>query len=68
MDTFVGKSCRIHHNSDLSGKAIITIPSHGTSKTIEVLAEDLLDFIAEFVRGERISKLEQASTKEILGI
>ena len=41
MHTFIGKSCRIHYNPDLSGNAVITLKR----KMIEVLAEDLKDFI-----------------------
>lgn len=43
MHTFIGKSCRIHYNPDLSGPAIIT----AKGKEIEVLAKDLKDFIKE---------------------
>lgn len=67
MHTFKGKSCSIFHNSDLSGNVKIVTGVYGEN-SLEVLGEDLLDFVANFVRDKRISDLEQASTDDILGI
>lgn len=66
MHTFDGKSCRIHFNSDMSGE--IHIVEKDSDKEIEVDGQDILDFVANYVRSERISKLEQMETKEILGL
>ena len=62
MHTFVGKSCRIHHNSDMSGQVIISTPG----AKIEVSGEDLLEFVAVFIRGEKINSLEQKPWQEFL--
>lgn len=66
MHTFEGSSCRIHFNSDMSGD--IHIAEKGSDKEIKVDGQDILDFVANYVRSERISKLEQMETKEILGL
>jgi len=50
------------HNSDMSGNVEI-INSKGK---IEVNGNDLLQFVAGYIRGVRGSILEQATTKEIL--
>lgn len=65
MHTFNGKKAAIHYNSDMSGNCIIfnRETEHGT----EVPCEDILDFVAEYVRSQKISKLEQMDSKEILG-
>lgn len=66
MHTFDGKSCRIHFNSDMSGE--IHICDKDSYKEIKVDGQDILDFVANHVRRERISKLEQMETREILGL
>lgn len=70
MHLFRGKSCGINHNSDLSGKVIVTVPQeHGFgSVTVEIDGQDLLNFVAEHVRMSKISALETASTAELLGL
>lgn len=65
MHTFDGKSCRIHFNSDMSGD--IHIWDKDSDKEIKVDGQDILDFVANHVRNEKISKLEQMGTREILG-
>lgn len=52
------------YNSDLSGVVVI---QRGDDE-IEVPSEDLLSFVAEHVRSERMSALEQASFRELLGL
>lgn len=64
MYTFEGKSCRIHHNSDMSGEVHICDKNSG--KELKVEAQDILDFVAEYIRSERIGRLEQMSTDSIL--
>lgn len=66
MHTFEGKSCRIHFNSDMSGK--VHIGNKETNEEIQVEGQDILDFVANYVRSEKISVLEQAETKDILGL
>lgn len=66
MHTFEGRSCRIHFNSDMSGN--IHIVEKDSDKEIKVGGQDILDFVANYIRSERISKLEQMETKEILGL
>ena len=66
MHTFEGKSCRIHFNSDMSGK--VHISDKETNEEIQVEGQDILDFVANYVRHEKISVLEQAETKDIFGL
>src|SRR3989338_8314064 len=60
----------IKHNSDLSGLVIITCVDSVGEKAgeIKVPGEALVEFVAEYVRGVRISALEQVSTAEVLGL
>ena len=51
-----------NYNSDLSGDVII---QHG-SKKIALPAAHLLEFVAEFVRREKISRMEVASDMQVL--
>lgn len=55
----------IHYNSDLSGRTRI-IRNKNLNDSLDVPAEHLLDFVAEYVRANRIRKLEQMSTEELL--
>lgn len=64
MHTFEGKSCRIHHNSDMSGEAHIC--DKNSDKELVIEAQDILNFVADYVRRERIGSLEQMNTDEIL--
>jgi len=64
MHTFEGKSCRIHYNSDMSGE--VHICDKNSNMEIEIEAQDILDFVADYVRVERIGMLEQMSTDSIL--
>lgn len=66
MHTFERKSCRIHFNSDMSGD--IHICDKDSNREIKVVGRDILDFVANYVRSERISKLEQMETKDVLGL
>ena len=64
MHTFNGESCTIHYNSDMSGEVIIN--SKTINKAIEIEAKDILDFVADYIRREKISTFENMSTTEIL--
>lgn len=66
MHSFEGVSCYIAYNSDLSGDIRIRRKEGGN--VIEVAACDILTFVANYVRSERISKLEAQCNVEILGI
>lgn len=66
MHTFEGSSCRIHFNSDMSGE--IHIAEKNSDKEIKVDGQDMLDFVANYVRSQKISILEQMETKDVLGV
>lgn len=64
MHTFEGKGCRIHYNSDMSGG--IHICDKNINKRLVVEAQDILDFVADYVKNQKINALEWATTEEIL--
>lgn len=64
MHTYKAQNTTFVHDSDLSGDVIIR---RGNNE-IEVPGEDLLSFVAEYVRSERVGALESASHREILGL
>lgn len=66
MHTFKGKKSIIHYNSDMSGDCVIF--NKETEQNIEVSCDDILDFVAKYVKSQKISKLEQMDSKEILGL
>ena len=72
MHHFSGTKTVFNFNSDLSGDVLIHNPDTelGWDEQTELAipGEDLLAFIANFVRNARISQLEQCSDSEILGI
>jgi len=51
-----------NHNGDFSGDAIVSIG--GISVTVPI--DDLLEFVAEFVRYRKIQQLEEASAEMLL--
>ncbi len=55
-------------NNDLSGGAIFRNGENGTEHIADIKAETLLSIVADFVMGEKISRLEQESPEEILGL
>lgn len=63
-----GDETRIHFNSDFSGNAVVTRVSDQSIKLgeLSVPAEHLLQFVAEYIRGQRISILEQADWKQFV--
>jgi len=62
MITVTTKTACFNSHSDLSGDVIITT-DHGE---VRVAGSDLLYFVADKVRTEKIDKLERMSEKEIL--
>lgn len=66
MHTFDGRNTRIHFNSDMSGDCEIIEKESGNS--VKVPCGDIFDFIADYVRGQKIGDLEQMSSKDIFGI
>jgi len=52
------------HNGDYSGGVII---KH-EGKEIEIPFDDITEFVALYVQNEKITKLENSSVNEILGI
>lgn len=65
MHTFNGDSCNIHYNSDFSGEAIIYNKNDHTE--IRVDSQDLINFVAEYVRSKKVSRLENMNSNEIFG-
>ena len=39
-----------------------------SGRSMKVPCEDILDFVADYVRSEKIGKLEQMNNKDVLGI
>lgn len=66
MHTFNGKSCNIHYNSDFSGEAIIYSKNDHTEMRVD--SQDLINFVAEYVRSKKVSQLENMNSDEILGV
>ena len=66
MHTFDGKQVRIHYNSDMSGDCFIV--NKETGQRVDVSCEDILDFVANYVRNRKIEILEQMGTDDVLGI
>ena len=62
MHSFHGDNVVIHHNGDYSGEVII----QQDNNEIRMNAGDLIDFVAGYVRKEKIRELEQMSSKELL--
>ncbi len=68
--TFEGpsKKTRFHYNSDLSGDVSIHVDDENGLRALNVPGEDLLAFVADYVRGRKISALEDAEWHEVFGI
>jgi hypothetical protein len=64
MHTFKGKVCVIHYNSDMSGK--LHIIKTDTEENFIIEAEDVLKFVAEYIRSNRITDLEVTKWQEFL--
>jgi len=65
-----------HFNSDGSGDVSIVVPKEGATDgydknsfdEIQVPFEDVIEFMAHFVRYEKINELEEMDDKDVLGI
>lgn len=67
MHSFHGKSVNIHYDADIKlGECIII--NKETGEEIRANGRDLLNFVAEYVREQKIVKIESAGTTDILGI
>ena len=64
MHIYNGNRCRIHYNSDMSGE--VCINSKTSDKEITVNAQDILDFVANYVKSKRIARIEKMETETIL--
>ena len=62
--TYEHEEVSFSYNADMSG--YITITNNETGKRFEVPAEAILDFVAQHIVQEKISRLENCSTDEIL--
>lgn len=67
MHSFHGKSVNIHYDADIKTGECIVINKE-TGEEIRVLGSDLLDFVAGYVRQQKIAKIESAGTIDILKI
>ena len=67
MHTFTHGNTTFHYNSDLSGDVHIIHKRSGREDAY-IPGEALLAFIAEYVRRQRISTLEEAGDAEVLGL
>jgi hypothetical protein len=66
MHTHEGKKTTFFHNGDYSGDVIIKLLETGLEMRVD--AHDLIDFVTEYVRGQRIAALEDMTTEELLGL
>ena len=67
MHTTNGKKIRFFHNGDYSGD--VKMIEIKTGKEIgEVPFDDLKTLVAQYVRDERVQKLEDASDDHVLGL
>jgi len=64
MHTFKGKSCTIHFNSDMSGELEIYIPE--TKVRIGVQADDILEFVMEHIKSQKIAEMESMGWKDFM--
>lgn len=65
MHTYTSKGGTVFNfNSDWSGNAKVT----AGDGTLEIPVKDLVEFVAELVRGERRTLLDEATDLEILGV
>lgn len=66
MHSFNGKSCTIHYNGDFSGEVIVCNKNDNTE--VHVDTQDLIDFVAEYVRSKKVDRLENMNSDEIFGV
>ena len=66
------------HHGDYSGDVIVRVPKTPEREneaieidgyvSVEIPAQDLIDFVADYVRREKIRQLEQSRASEVLGL
>lgn len=66
MHTFNGNKTRIHFNSDFSGDCEIV--EKETSKSVNVPCDEIIEFVAHYVRTQKIDRIWKMSDKDVLGI
>ena len=64
--TFRHQGATFIHDSDLSGD--VTVRNEYTQNEVEVSGDALLAFVADYVRRERIARLEDCGDHELLGL
>lgn len=64
MHTYESNGYLFHYNSDMSGDVIIV--NKDNEEELEVNGEAMLNFVANHIKNEKISRLENITTKEIL--
>jgi len=57
-----------HYNSDLSGSIDIAVKTKYNLFELRVPASVLLDFVANWVRNQKVAALEEQSTREVFGL
>lgn len=65
MHTFETPNTTFHFNSDMSGEVELVRPD---GRRLKVPGCDLLSFVAEIVRRDRVSQLEVLSDAAVLGL
>lgn len=75
MKTFRGKTCSFHSSSDLSGDVVIVtagknVDMYDGNRTVEVRisSSDLLEFITNHFKNEKISQIEKMDIFELLNL
>ncbi|MGG6555530.1 UNVERIFIED_CONTAM: hypothetical protein MUK63_06570 [Blautia caecimuris] len=67
MHSFHGKSVNIHYDADVkTGECVIVNKENG--QEIRVIGSDLLRFVAQYIREQKIIKIENTCATDILGI
>ena len=65
MHTFLHGDTRFHYNSDLSGDVYVVNQGARGKEDAQIPGEALLAFAAHYVRGRRISALEDAGDDDM---
>ena len=65
MQTYTGQfGARFHHNADMTGGVEIQTPNGA----VVVQFGDILGFVAEYVRRDRVGQIEDADDVTLLGL
>lgn len=76
MHTFTAKhGTKILYNNDYLGSIKIVVDTKAVEKSadpekvwLNIPCEDILEFVAHYIRQQRITKIEQAPVDQILGV